>query len=56
MALLYLYKESHGLQVTIGLDQGYYFPRIQINVSLLSGIHQICIPAFPFDLPTQSDT
>ena len=25
-------------------------------VSLLSGIHPICIPTFPFDLPTQSGT
>ena len=32
-----------------------YFPRIQIDVSLLSGIHQICILAFPFDPPMQSD-
>ena len=33
-----------------------HFPRIQLVVSLLSGIHQICIPAFPFVPPTQSDT
>ena len=29
---------------------------IQNTVSLLSGIHHTCIPAFPFDLPTQSGT
>ena len=29
---------------------------IQLNVSMLSGLHQICIPTFPFDPPTQSDT
>ena len=29
---------------------------MQLVVSLPSEIHQICIPAFPFDLPTQSDT
>ena len=28
----------------------------KLFVSLLSGIHLICIPAFPFDLPTQSVT
>ena len=33
-----------------------HFPRIHLDVSLFSGIHQICIPTFPFDSPTQSDT
>ena len=28
----------------------------KLFVSLFSGIHLICIPAFPFDLPTQSVT
>ena len=28
----------------------------QGTVSLFSGMHHICIPAFPFDLPTQSGT
>ena len=47
-------------------DRRDHFPRIQLVVSLfsgihqvvslLSGIHQICIPTFPFDLSTQSDT
>ena len=36
-------------------DQRDHFPRIQL-VYLFSGIHQICIPTFPFDTPTQSDT
>ena len=40
----------------MGKDQGYISPRIQLDVSLLSGIHEICIPTFPFDPPTQSDT
>ena len=44
------------VQVIIGKDQGYISPRIQLDVSLLSGIHAICIPTFPFDPPTQSDT
>ena len=50
--MLCLYKEWHKLQIQI---KGIYVPRIQL-VSLPSGIHQICIPAFPFDPPTQSDT
>ena len=33
-----------------------HFPRIHLDVSLFSGIHQICIPTFPFDPPTQRDT
>ena len=37
-------------------DQRDHFPRIHLDVSLFSGIHQICIPTFPFDPPTQSDT
>ena len=34
-------------------DQRNHFPRIQQVVPLFSGIHQICIPTFPFDPPTQ---
>ena len=37
-------------------DQWDHFPRIHLDVSLFSGIHQICIPTFPYDPPTQSDT
>ena len=37
-------------------EQRDHFPRIQLVVSLFSGIHQICIPTFPFDPLTQSDT
>ena len=37
-------------------DQRDHLPRIHLDVSLFSGIHQICIPTFPFDPPTQSDT
>ena len=37
-------------------DQRDHFPGIHLDVSLFSGIHQICIPTFPFDLPMQSDT
>ena len=37
-------------------DQGDHFPGIHLDVSLISGIHQICISTFPFDPPTQSDT
>ena len=37
-------------------DQRDHFPKIHLDVSLFSGIHQICIPTFPFDPPTQSDT
>ena len=37
-------------------DQRDYFSRIHLDVSLFSGIHRICIPTFPFDPPTQSDT
>ena len=33
-----------------------HVPRTQLAVSLITGIHQICIPAFPSDPPTQSDT
>ena len=36
--------------------KGIIFPRIQLVVSLFSGIHQICIPTFPFDPPMLSDT
>ena len=36
-------------------DQRDHFPRIHLDVSLFSGIHQICIPTFPFDPPMQSD-
>ena len=32
------------------------FPGYTSNVSLFSGIYFSCIPAFPFDLSTQSDT
>ena len=34
-------------------DQRDHFPRIHLDVL---GIHQICIPTFPFDPPMQSDT
>ena len=37
-------------------DQRDHFPRIRLVVSLFSGIHQIYIPTYPFDPPTQSDT
>ena len=37
-------------------NQRDHFPRIYLDVSLFSGIHQICIPTFPFDPPSQSDT
>ena len=47
-------------------DQRDHFPRIHLDVSLFSGIHldvslfsgihQICIPTFPIDPSTQSDT
>ena len=37
-------------------DQRDYFPRIHLDISLFSGIHQICIPTFPFDPSMQSDT
>ena len=30
-------------------DQRDHFPRIQLVVSLFSGINQICIPTFPFE-------
>ena len=36
------------------LHQCIIFPRDNLFVSLFSGIHQICIPAFPFDLPMQN--
>ena len=36
-------------------DQRDHFPRIHLDVYLFSGIHQICIPTFPFDPPMQSD-
>ena len=29
-------------------DRRDHFPRIQLVVFLFSGIHQICIPTFPF--------
>ena len=32
-------------------DQRDHFPRIQLDVSLFSGIHQICIPTFPLIHP-----
>ena len=32
------------------------YPSDISNVSLFSGIYFSCIPAFPFDLPTQSGT
>ena len=35
------------------IDQRDHFPRIHLDASLFSGIHQICIPTFPFDPPTQ---
>ena len=38
------------------IDQRDHFPRVQLDVSLFSGIHQICISTFPFDPPTQNDT
>ena len=41
---LCLYKEWH------------HFPGHKLFVSLFSGIHHICIPAFPFDTPMQSGT
>ena len=44
VALLCLYKEWH------------HFPGYKLFVSLFSGINHICIPAFPFDPPTQSGT
>ena len=37
-------------------DQRDHFPSIHLDVSFFSGIHQICIPTFPVDSPTQSDT
>ena len=37
-------------------DQSDHFPRIHLDVSLFSGKHQMCIPTFPFDPPTQSGT
>ena len=37
-------------------DQRDHFRGIHLDVSLFSGIHQICIPTFPLDPPTQSDT
>ena len=52
MVLLYLYKEWHQLQISIKVC----FPRVQLICIPLSGIHQICIPTFPFDPPTQSGT
>ena len=39
-----------------GLYQRFIFPGYNLFASLFSGIHQICIPAFPFDPPTQSGT
>ena len=33
-----------------------HFPRIHLDVSRFTGIHQIRIPTFPFDPPTQSGT
>ena len=44
VVLLCLYKEWH------------HFPGYKLFVSLFSGIHQICIPPFPFDPPMQSGT
>ena len=44
VVLLCLYKEWH------------HFPGYKLFVSLLSEIHHICIPAFPFDPPMQSGT
>ena len=38
------------------LHQSFIFPRDNLFVSLFSGIHQICIPAFPFNLPMQNGT
>ena len=43
--------EAQGLH-----KEWHHFPGYKLFVSLFSGIHQICIPAFPFDLPTQSGT
>ena len=37
-------------------DQRDHFLRIHLDVSLFSGIHQICIPTFPFDPPMLSGT
>ena len=39
-----------------GLDQSFISPGYNLFVSLFSGIYQICIPTFPFDLATQSGT
>ena len=36
--------------------KGIAFPEYISVVSLFSGMHFSCIPALPFDLPTQSDT
>ena len=44
VVLLCLYTEWH------------HFPGYKLFVSLFSGIHHICIPAFPFDPPMQSGT
>ena len=33
-----------------------HFPRMHLDVSVFSGIHQMCIPSFPFDPHAQSDT
>ena len=50
VVLLCLYKQWHHLHVWIKVlfSQG--------TTYLFSGIHQICIPAFPFDPLTQSGT
>ena len=44
------------LNVLAGVDQSFIFTEYNLFVSLFSGIHQICIPAFPFDLSMQSGT
>ena len=36
-----------------GLHPRFTFPEYNLYVFLLSGVHQICILAFPFDLPMQ---
>ena len=49
-------QNNYGFWIKINIDQRDHFPRIHLDVSLFSEIHQICIPTFPFDPPTQSDT
>ena len=56
LVMLCLYKQWHQLLVCIKAIQRFISPGYNLFVSLFSGIHQICIPAFPFDPPMQSGT